>query len=428
MSLQLKNWPMAGIDMTLLEATGEPIEAHIRRASSRETNLPDDQEDRPERPTAPQSSQTQRGRGRGQRPHRPGVDPTDLKDFDEDDNHVGKPRRLEGVVPTKFDGNRSKTMSFLAEFKRFMRINREADIAKDPFLKSNYFLAFFTGPDTEGWVEQQDDWLASVDRDPTILPWRMNEWDIMEREFKKAFVDYAEHEKANEDLRKLRMKDGNVDAYIARFSQLAHRGGHNVNEPELLRLFAQGLPTPLANSCLEQQDPDTFDEWTHAAQRNQKVWLKKQSLKGVFGPTQNQRNPPRTGNPFGGFQWRNQNRGGQNRPNQGQSSSRDPNAMDTSATVRKAVMEADKQKHRSEGRCFECSKQGHIARNCPDRKAKARATTAATNQEVPETTKTLDLTDGAALAEHAFQLSDDARDAFVKKVMMMGEEMGFLEA
>jgi hypothetical protein len=110
------------------------------------------------------------------------------------------------------------------------------------------------------------------------------------------------------------MKDGNVDAYIACFSQLAHRGGHNVNEPEILQLFAQGLPTPLANTCLEQQDPDTFDEWTHTAQRNQKVWLKKQSLKGVFGPTQSQQNPPRTGNPFSGFQWRNQNRG-QNRPN-----------------------------------------------------------------------------------------------------------------
>jgi hypothetical protein len=102
--------------------------------------------------------------------------------------------------------------------------------------------------------------------------------------------------------------------------------------------------------------------------------------------------------------------------------------MDTSATVRKAVTEADKQKHRSEGRCFECSKQGHIARNCPDRKIKARTAAVTTIQEVPETTKTLDLTDGAALAEHAFQLSDDARDAFVKKVMMMGEEMGFLEA
>jgi hypothetical protein len=71
-------------------------------------------------------------------------------------------------------------MSFLAEFKRFMRINRDVDIAKNPFLKSNYFLAFFTGPDTEGWVEQQDDWLVSIDKDPIIIPWRMNEWDIME--------------------------------------------------------------------------------------------------------------------------------------------------------------------------------------------------------------------------------------------------------
>jgi hypothetical protein len=102
--------------------------------------------------------------------------------------------------------------------------------------------------------------------------------------------------------------------------------------------------------------------------------------------------------------------------------------MDTSATVRKAVTEADKQKHHLEGRCFECSKQGHIARNCPDRKVKARTASTVTIQEVTEVAKTLNLTDGAALAEHAFQLSDEARDAFVKKVMMMGEEMGFLEA
>jgi hypothetical protein len=44
----------------------------------------------------------------------------------------------------------------------------------------------------------------------------------------------------------------------------------------------------------------------------------------------------------------------------------DPNAMDTSAVVHKAVMEAKKEKHRREGCCFECSRQGHLARDCPD--------------------------------------------------------------
>ncbi len=38
----------------------------------------------------------------------------------------------------------------------------------------------------------------------------------------------------------------------------------------------------------------------------------------------------------------------------------DPNAMDVD-TVHKAMTEAEKQKHRQEGQCFECSLQGHIA-------------------------------------------------------------------
>jgi hypothetical protein len=47
-----------------------------------------------------------------------------------------------------------------------------------------------------------------------------------------------------------------------------------------------GLPQALANVCLEQSDPDTFEEWAHAAQRNHRIFLKKQSLKGVFDNTQ----------------------------------------------------------------------------------------------------------------------------------------------
>jgi hypothetical protein len=268
-----------------------------------------------------------------------------------------------------------------------MRINRDADIAKDPFKKCNYFLAFFTGPDTEGWVDQQDDWLIKVDRDPFILPWRMDEWDVMEQEFKKAFVDYAEHEKANDDLRKLKMKDGNVDAYIARFSQLAHRGGHNVNEPELLRLFAIGLPAPLANACIDQQDPETFEEWTHAAQRNQKVWLKNKASKGSSDQPKVSETPNDQIIPSVDSNGETKTTEDKIVPTKRQSSSRDPDAMDTSATVRKAVTEGDKQKHRSEGRCFECSKQGHIAATALIRKAKARATLTTTVQEVPEATK-----------------------------------------
>jgi hypothetical protein len=48
--------------------------------------------------------------------------------------------------------------------------------------------------------------------------------------------------------------------------------------------------------------------------------------------------------------------------------------MDTSAAARKAVTEQDKEKHHAEGRCYQCSRRGHLARDCPDKKTKIRAT------------------------------------------------------
>jgi hypothetical protein len=123
-----------------------------------------------------------------------------LTDLDTEDKPSKGSKKLEGVIPMKFDGNRSKTLSFLASFKRYMRMNHDADIAKDPFKKCNFFLSLIEGEDTEGWVNIQDDWLESVSLDSSIIPWRMNEWEVMEKEFKKAFIDYAAHEKANSEL------------------------------------------------------------------------------------------------------------------------------------------------------------------------------------------------------------------------------------
>src|SRR5882757_6429027 len=36
--------------------------------------------------------------------------------------------------------------------------------------------------------------------------------------------------------------------------------------------------------------------------------------------------------------------------------------------VRRAHSEADKARFKREGRCFSCDKQGHMAKDCPDRK------------------------------------------------------------
>ena len=104
----------------------------------------------------------------------------------------------------------------------------------------------------------------------------------------------------------------------------------------------------------------------------------------------------------------------------------DPNAMDTSATVRKAATEADKQKHHKEGRCFECSLKGHLTRNCPTKQNKARK--ASSSEDKIEKAMGPDPSKGEDLTQFAFQLSDKERDAFMKRITSMGEEMGFLDA
>jgi hypothetical protein len=38
--------------------------------------------------------------------------------------------------------------------------------------------------------------------------------------------------------------------------------------------------------------------------------------------------------------------------------------MDTSASLSKAVTEADKEQYKREGRCFFCRVQGHVSRSC----------------------------------------------------------------
>ena len=72
-------------------------------------------------------------------PRGTGDDPYGLDDLiDEPERTNNKGRRLEGIHPDKFEGDRSKTRRFLNQFNRFMLMNRKADIAKDVMIHPNF--------------------------------------------------------------------------------------------------------------------------------------------------------------------------------------------------------------------------------------------------------------------------------------------------
>ena len=265
-SLNLNDWPLYGIDMAALSTSGEPISItrlHGTRATTTDSTVDEGEEKEPKRTTEPmpKSSQTERGRGlRRSRSNR-----FTLEDVDSDSDSEGY-RCLKGQPPKTFDGDRARTLTFLSEFNQFMLKNREADIPCDPVKKSLYFLSLIKGEMVELWVHCQDKWLWKVedDDDPTTA------WQTLEQNFKTDFFDYAGPEIAQQQILKLRMKDGNVDKYIADFKELARRAGHNADELYNLQLFARGLPRRLADNCIDFENPETFEQWAKAAQQQQK--------------------------------------------------------------------------------------------------------------------------------------------------------------
>jgi Retrotransposon gag protein len=90
-------------------------------------------------------------------------------------------------------------------------------ITRDPCTKAAFFLSLIGGPKVEGWIQRTYDWLDDIEADPSLLSFKMNTWQALEAKFKKAFIDYAAHERAQDKLRKLKMKEGNIDEYISAF-------------------------------------------------------------------------------------------------------------------------------------------------------------------------------------------------------------------
>ena len=257
-SLKLKDWPLEGIDMYALSNSGERISItrlHGTRVATLAADSTDEEseEEDPKRITdpRPRSSQTEHGRGL-RRPRGTGDDPFTLGDDDDDDDD-DVPNGYRYLKGNTFDGDRSRTLTFLAEFNEFMFMNREAKIARDPVKKSTYFLSLIKGPNAEWWVTHRCEGLEEVEADPTA-------WQTLEQQFKNDFIDYAGPILAQAEILKLRMKEGNVDQYIDDFKELARRGGHNVDDPSNLRPFAQGLPIRLFRSCIDHESPETFEQ------------------------------------------------------------------------------------------------------------------------------------------------------------------------
>jgi len=102
--------------------------------------------------------------------------------------------------------------------------------------------------------------------------------------------------------------------------------------------------------------------------------------------------------------------------------------MDTSAVIRKATNDKEREEYRKTGRCFECGKQGHLVRDCPNKKARTRTTCTVQieDDEKPTTLETPSLS--TSLTARVARLSEEDRCTFMDEMHSLREDMDFQAA
>lgn len=83
------------------------------------------------------------------------------------------------------------------------------------------------------------------------------------------------HEKAHDDLQKLKMQGGNINQYITDLQFLSTRAKIDVDNPAALHMFQLGLSIPLAEACINLEKPANFKQWALVVQEQQRNWIKK---------------------------------------------------------------------------------------------------------------------------------------------------------
>ena len=79
------------------------------------------------------------------------------------------------------------------------------------------------------------------------------------------------------------MKEGDINAYVAQFDALVAQAGYDLDDPQTIEKFTNGLPTALWETVYTMDDPTTYEEWRAATMKRQKKWLHTQSMKKARG-------------------------------------------------------------------------------------------------------------------------------------------------
>ena len=151
--------------------------------------------------------------------------------------------KLHGEPPDVFTRDQTEAEAFKQQFNVYWYINPEHEIMAMPYYHIIQHLSLIKGPLVNDWKEDQiadlggkTTWAQDpIGQDQKIL------WTDYLTTFDNMFTDTTKKQTAQSQLKHLRMKDEDLDTYVAKFRHLARDARYDLAALRTANLFALGL-------------------------------------------------------------------------------------------------------------------------------------------------------------------------------------------
>src|SRR6266849_6507698 len=122
-----------------------------------------------------------------------------------------------GTLSYTFSGDQTQVERFMEEVRTYLRLNNDVAGFNSPIKKVYFTLSCMKGDNIAGWTRDVGEVIEQLDPINDNIP---EVWDRFLVEFANQYMDSAREDQAQAKLKTLKMKDGLIDEYIAKFEEL----------------------------------------------------------------------------------------------------------------------------------------------------------------------------------------------------------------